>query len=162
MSSDESTPESSDWIGLEDLECAEAWIEEDESLQWRTNRLFDPKVPFSTGLETERAMGVFVKVEPGHACECHTHDVEEVILVHRGTLEFTVGETVTTQVAGELSVVPPDVPHEFRNVGDTTAGVLGILPTTDAITTFERVVQPIGARRMGPDGPIPEDGRDDP
>ncbi len=155
------THDASDWIRLDDVECGEAWIEEDDAVRWRTNRLFDPAVPFSTGIETDRAMGVFVEVDPGHACERHTHDVEEVVFVHRGTLEFTVGDAVTTQVTGELTVVPPGVTHGFRNVGDTPAGVVGLLPTTDATTTFDRVVQPIGARVMGPDGPVPEDGGGD-
>lgn len=155
------TDDPNDWIRLDDVECGDAWIDEDDSVRWRTNRLFDPAFPASTDIETDRAMGVFVAVDPGHACERHTHDAEEVIFVHHGTLEFTVGDAVTTQVAGELTVVPPGVPHGFRNVGDTQAGVLGIVPTTDATTTFDRVVQPIGARAIGPDGPIPEEPGDD-
>lgn len=155
------TDDPSDWIRLDDVECGDAWIEEDDSVRWRTNRLFDPTFPFSTGIETDRAMGVFVEVDPGYECERHTHDVEEVIFVHRGTLEFTVGDSVTTQVAGELTVVPPEVPHGFRNVGDAPAGILGIIPTKDATTMFARVVQPIDARGMGPDGPIQDNRGDD-
>lgn len=153
--------DTSRWVSLNGLECFDAWIEEDDSLRWRTNRLFDTEFPFSTGIETDRGMGVFVEVDPGNACASHTHDVEEIIYVHRGTLEFTVGDSVTTQVPGELTVVPPETSHGFRNVGDTPAGVLGILPTKDATTAFERVVQPIGARVMGPDGPVQEGSRDD-
>lgn len=148
------------WVELDELECGEGWIDEDETVRWRTNRLFDPAFPFSTGIETETLMGIYVEVDPGNACERHTHDVEEVVLVHRGTLEFTVGDDVSTQIAGETSVVPAGIPHGFRNVGDGPAGVLGLLPTREATTTFERVVRPIGARVIGPDGPIPE-GRND-
>lgn len=156
-----SNPDSTDWIALDDLECGEAWIDGDDSVRWRTNRLFDTTFPFWTGIETDQMMAVFVELDPGKACERHTHDIEEIVVVHRGTLEFTVGDHVTTQVAGELTVVPPDVPHGFRNVGDTPAGVLGILLTKDATTTFDRVVRPIDARVMGPDGPIPQEQRDD-
>lgn len=155
------TDDPSDWIRLDDVECGDAWIDDDDAVRWRTNRLFDPGVPFSTDVETDRVMGVFVEVDPGHACERHTHDVEELLLVQQGTLEFTVADAVTTQVAGELTVVPPGVPHGFRNVGDTPAGVLGIMPTKDATTTFDRVVQPIDARVMGPDGPITDDQDND-
>lgn len=149
--------DSTDWVDLDDLEVGEAWIDEDESVRWRANRLFDVAFPFSTDVETERTMGVYVEVDPGDACEVHTHDVEEVALVHRGTVEFTVGDEVTSRTAGELCVVPAGVRHGFRNVGDGPAGVLGILPTKDATTTFERVVRPLDAREVGPDGPVPED-----
>lgn len=146
-------PTSTPWITLDDLDCGDAWIEDDETVRWRTNRLFDPVFPFSTGLETTSLMGVYVELDSGHACERHTHDVEEVVVVQRGTIEFTVDGDVSTQIAGELSVVPAESPHAFRNVGDSPAGVLGILPTQEATTTFDRIVQPIGARVMGPDGP---------
>lgn len=148
------------WIELEDLDCGEAWIEDDGSVRWRTNRLFDQEFPFSTPVETEQTMAVYVELDPGYACEVHPHDVEEVVLVNRGTLEFTVGDDVTPQIAGELCVVPAGVHHGFRNVGDGPAGVLGILPTKDATTTFQRVVQPVGARTIGPDGPVPEEPPD--
>lgn len=144
------------WFELDGLECGEAWIDGDETARWRTNRLFDPGFPFSTGTVTDSLAGVYVEVDPGDACETHTHDVEEVVLVHRGTLEFSVGDDVATRTAGATSVVPPEVPHGFRNVGDGPAGVLGFMPTHEATTTFERVVEPIGARVVGPDGPVVE------
>lgn len=149
-------PTSTDWIDLDDPECGDAWIDEDESVRWRANRLFDQEFPCSTDVETERMMGVYTVLDPGNACEVHTHDVEEIVLVHRGTLEFTVGDDVTSQIAGEMCVVPAGVRHGFRNVGDGPAGVLGMLPAKDATTTFERMVRPIDARVIGPDGPVPE------
>lgn len=154
------TPRPADWFDIDGLECGEAWIDGEETVRWRTNRLFDSAFPFSSGVETESTTGVFVEVDPGNACERHTHDVEEVVLVHRGTLEFTVGDEVTIQTAGEMNVVPADVLHAFRNVGDGPAGVLALMPTREATTTFERVVQPVGARVMGPDGPIVEEPHD--
>lgn len=154
------TAHQTNWFALEALEGGEGWIEEDETVRWRTNRLFDPGFPFSTGVETESSMGVYVEVEPGHACETHAHDVEEVVLVHRGTVEFTVGDDVSKRTAGEASVVAAGLSHGFRNVGDGPASILGILPTRDATTTFDHVVQPIGARVMGPDGPVVEEPRD--
>lgn len=148
------------WFGLDEIECGEAWIDGDETVRWRANRLFDPGFPFSTGVETEALSGVYVEVDPGCACERHTHDVEEVVVVHRGTVEFTIGGEVTTQTAGEVGVVPAGASHSFRNVGDGPAGVLALMPSGDARTTFDRVVQPVGARAMGPNGPVVEEPRD--
>lgn len=153
-------PAPTTWIDLEDLDGGDAWIDDDESVRWQTNRLFDQAVPYSTPVETDRTEAVYVRLEPGNSCETHTHDVEELVVVHRGTLEFTVGDAVTSQIAGELCVVPAGVRHGFRNVGDGPAGVLGIMPD-EATTTFDRVVQPIGTRVMGPDGPEPEGVPDD-
>lgn len=152
---------STPWIALDDLDCGDAWIDGDETVRWRTNRLFDPAFPFSTDIQTASLMGVYVELDPGCACERHTHDVEEVIVVQRGTLEFSIEDDVSTQIGGELSVVPAESAHAFRNVGEGLAGVLGILPTQEATTTFDRLVQPIGARVMGPDGPVPETGGSD-
>lgn len=149
------------WVDLDELDYGDAWIDEDESVRWRTNRLFDQQFPFSTALETEGTTAVSVRLDPGNACEVHTHDVEEILLVHRGTLEFTVGAHVTSQIAGEMCVVPAGVGHGFRNVGNGAAGVLGILPTKDVTTTFDRVVQPIDARVIGPERPLPEGHPDD-
>lgn len=153
------TEHPTNWFGIDALECGEAWIQADETIRWRTNRPFDPGFPFSTDVETAETMLVYVEVDPGNACERHTHDVEEVVLVHRGTLEFTLGDEVSTRTAGEVGVVPADVPHAFRNVGDGPATVIGLLPTRATTTRFEREVQPIGIRVMGPDGPAPEGAR---
>lgn len=154
------TARPTNWFTLEELDGGEGWIEGDEIVRWRTNRLFDPGFPFSAGVEAEESTGVYVEVDPGHACEAHTHDVEEVVLVHRGTVKFAVGGAVTARSAGEATVVPAGVTHEFRNVGDGPAAVLGFMPTGTATTTFERVVQPVGARVMAPDGPVVEEPRD--
>lgn len=113
-----SNPDSTEWVALDHLECGEAWIEGEDTICWGTNRLFDPTFPYSTGIDTDRSTAVFVEVDPGNGCERHAHEVEEFIVVNRGTLEVTVADRVTTEETGQVTVIPPDAPHGFRTVGD--------------------------------------------
>lgn len=44
------------------------------------------------------------------------HDIDEVFVVRKGTLEFLLGFEVTSLVAGDVVRVPPGVQHGYRNV----------------------------------------------
>jgi uncharacterized protein (TIGR03083 family) len=52
------------------------------------------------------------------------HDIHEVFVVRRGTLEFLLRSDVTTLIAGDVVRVPPGVRHGYRNVSDEPVDLL--------------------------------------
>jgi quercetin dioxygenase-like cupin family protein len=67
------------------------------------------------------AIGVIVTVfAPGDGVPFHKHSREdETFYVVSGTGEFQLGDTAVVRGAGSIIFGPRDVPHTFRNVGDT-------------------------------------------
>lgn len=56
-------------------------------------------------------------VGPPETFGAHRHnEIEETFLIRSGRLEFLLGETVTTMVAGDFVRVPPGVRHGYANV----------------------------------------------
>src|SRR4051794_41949029 len=55
---------------------------------------------------------------PGRGPSLHTHPYEELLLVQEGSGTFTLGDETLEVGAGELVVVPPGVPHGFKNTGE--------------------------------------------
>jgi mannose-6-phosphate isomerase-like protein (cupin superfamily) len=61
---------------------------------------------------------IIVDAPPGRGPALHTHPYEELLLIQEGTGTFTIGEETFELGAGHLIVVPPGVPHAFKNTGD--------------------------------------------
>lgn len=55
--------------------------------------------------------------EPGGGPRLHRHPYDETWVVVEGALTFTAGDDVLAAAAGDIVVVPPGVPHKFRNDG---------------------------------------------
>ncbi len=51
----------------------------------------------------------------GQGTRLHSHDFEEVIVVHAGRGMFTVGDLTAEVGPGEIVIIPPDIPHLFIN-----------------------------------------------
>ena len=54
---------------------------------------------------------------PGHGPSLHTHPYAEVFVVQEGRVAFTVGTETIEAEAGQVLVVPADMPHKFVNLG---------------------------------------------
>jgi quercetin dioxygenase-like cupin family protein len=52
---------------------------------------------------------------PGQGVPLHRHDCVELIVVHAGRGNYTVGETTSEVGAGEVVVIPAGVPHRWVN-----------------------------------------------
>jgi mannose-6-phosphate isomerase-like protein (cupin superfamily) len=52
------------------------------------------------------------------------HDIHEVFVIRKGTLEFLLRSDVTTLIAGDVVRVPPGVRHGYRNVSDEPVELL--------------------------------------
>lgn len=66
----------------------------------------------------EQTLGIAI-FDAGKGKAEHTHpNCEEIVLVMEGEVEHTLGDQRTTLRAGDLIVVPRDVPHRHVNRGD--------------------------------------------
>lgn len=55
--------------------------------------------------------------EPGGGPRLHKHPYAETFVIRSGVARFTVGEETITATAGQIVVVPADIPHKFTNAG---------------------------------------------
>ena len=62
-----------------------------------------------------------VDAPPGGGPGLHTHPYAEVFVVQEGGVTFTVGDETVEATAGQVVIVPPGVPHKYRNAGTRRA-----------------------------------------
>lgn len=68
-------------------------------------------------LDTEVSF-IWVDLPPGGAIRLHKHPYKEIFIVQEGMAAFTVGSTTIEVVAGQVIIVPAEVPHKFMNASD--------------------------------------------
>jgi quercetin dioxygenase-like cupin family protein len=77
---------------------------------------------------TSRATVTAYTFAPGARFPRHRHAQEQITLVQRGVVRFTVGDTVRSLAAGAWSVVPPDVEHGLQADEDGAEVLALIVP----------------------------------
>lgn len=86
---------------------------------------------------------VYFELDPGEELGSHTDSAEEVLLIIEGSIEATVGEEKGEAEKGNLLLVPKMVPHNFKNIGNTKAKVLGFFGgANNIVATFDNVWLP--------------------
>lgn len=77
-------------------------------------------VVHATAKETGGALGMWETfTPPGKGPHDHTHTREtETFRVVRGVYRFRCGDEEFDAQAGAVVVMPPNIPHSFRNIGD--------------------------------------------
>ena len=65
----------------------------------------------------ERITLAVFELDPGIAMPEHRHPNEQVGVVVRGDLTFTVGGETRSRRAGDMWVIPPGVPHAVERTG---------------------------------------------
>jgi mannose-6-phosphate isomerase-like protein (cupin superfamily) len=60
---------------------------------------------------------IVIDAPPGSGPKLHKHPYEKVFVVQEGEATFTAGEEIIEASAGQVVVVPADVPHKFVNSG---------------------------------------------
>lgn len=58
---------------------------------------------------------IWVDMPPGGNIRLHKHPYKEIFIVQEGVATFTVGAEILQAHAGQIIIVPGDVPHKFRN-----------------------------------------------
>jgi mannose-6-phosphate isomerase-like protein (cupin superfamily) len=61
---------------------------------------------------------IFVDARPGDGPGLHKHPYEEVFITQEGSCRLYVGDDEFDAVAGDIAIVPADVPHRFVATGD--------------------------------------------
>lgn len=62
---------------------------------------------------------IWVDMSPGGTIRLHKHPYEEIFIIQEGTATFTVGSATLEARAGQVIIVPANVPHKFMNLSDS-------------------------------------------
>ena len=73
---------------------------------------------------------------PGRGPRLHKHPYTEVFVVQAGRLTFTVGDATIEASAGQIVIVPADVPHKFTNTSSEAARHIDIHTSIRMETTW--------------------------
>jgi mannose-6-phosphate isomerase-like protein (cupin superfamily) len=61
---------------------------------------------------------IWVDMPPGGTIGLHKHPYEEIFIIQEGLATFTVDSVTLEARAGQVIIVPADVPHKFMNLSD--------------------------------------------
>ena len=61
---------------------------------------------------------IWVDMPPGGSVRLHRHPYKEIFIIQEGIATFTVGSSTFEAQAGQVLIVPADVPHKFMNASD--------------------------------------------
>jgi mannose-6-phosphate isomerase-like protein (cupin superfamily) len=61
---------------------------------------------------------IWVDMPPGGAVRLHKHPYEEIFIIQEGISTFMVGSVTLEARAGEIIILPAEVPHKFMNLSD--------------------------------------------
>src|SRR4029078_10520955 len=73
---------------------------------------------------------------PGRGPSLHKHPYAHVFVVHAGQLTFVVGDATIEAAAGQIVIVPADVPDKFTNTSSAVARHIDIHPSGQMETTW--------------------------
>ena len=79
---------------------------------------------------------IWVEMPPGGIVRLHKHPYQEIFIIQEGISTFTVGSTTLEAVAGQIIIVPADVPHKFMNNGDGQLRQIDIHVSKEFITDW--------------------------
>jgi mannose-6-phosphate isomerase-like protein (cupin superfamily) len=81
---------------------------------------FDGNTYEFEGIQLQDTNVSFIRVDmpPGGAIRLHKHPYEEIFIIQEGISTFTVGSGTLEARAGQIIIVPAEVPHKFMNLSD--------------------------------------------
>ena len=79
---------------------------------------------------------IWVDMPPGGVVRLHKHPYKEIFIIQEGISTFTVGSNTLEAVAGQIIIVPADVPHKFMNNGDGQLRQIDIHVNREFITDW--------------------------
>lgn len=105
--------------------------------------------PVHRGTGARSTAAVYFELAPGMRLGTHTDSAEEVLVVLEGEVEIVVGDDRCRASAGTIAVVPAEVPHDVRGIGERPARVAGIFPSNTVVSVFDDEWVPYGTRVLG-------------
>ena len=79
---------------------------------------------------------IWVDMPPSGSVRLHKHPYQEIFIIQEGVSTFTVGSTEMEAVAGQIIIVPADVPHKFVNNGQVQLKQIDIHVNKEFITDW--------------------------
>jgi quercetin dioxygenase-like cupin family protein len=79
---------------------------------------------------------IWVDMLPGGNIRLHKHPYKEIFIILEGVSTFTVGNETIQAKAGEIIIVPADVPHKFSNDSDKQLKQVDIHVSNEFITIW--------------------------
>ena len=131
-------------VQLNEVELEESWVEDQADARWRTATVHGP------GTGAGASGSSLLEVPAGCMLARHTDSAEELIVVLAGEGEVVVDGEPGRVAVGGLALVPKDVPHEVRNIGEGPLRFLALYAESEVTTTYETGVQPGGDRERTP------------
>jgi quercetin dioxygenase-like cupin family protein len=112
--------------------------------------------------ETDGAYFCFeTSVTPGFGPPLHTHEYRELFYVLDGAYEFTLDRDgalgTVVGMAGTVVAIPPNVPHTFKNAGESMGRLLTVHVPAALESFFEEFGVPVARAGEIPDGLEPPD-----
>jgi quercetin dioxygenase-like cupin family protein len=89
--------------------------------------------------DSEGATVTQYSFEPSARFPLHQHPQEQITIVQRGALEFTIGDELHELTAGGWSVVPGNVPHSIQAGADGAEIVAIIVPRRESADAYSLV-----------------------
>ena len=112
----------------------------------------DPAIGPRLGLALSTANGAVstivaaLDLDSGKRSGRHTHSVEEVVLVLKGTATMTVGDEQVRLSEGEMVLVPALAPHELANAGPDELRTVAFFPNAALVSVFDEILSPVESR----------------
>lgn len=67
----------------------------------------------------KKSMMVLNELTPAAKPALHHHPHEQLTYIIEGTCKFVIGDEVVDMVAGDLILIPPDIPHSLEVTSNT-------------------------------------------
>lgn len=71
-------------------------------------------------IRSANAMVVRNELDPGMQTFPHSHDFEQLVIIEKGRVRFTIGDHVQEMGPGSLCVIPAGIKHFADPIGDET------------------------------------------
>lgn len=79
---------------------------------------------------------IWVDMPPGERVRLHSHPYPEIFIVLEGRPTYTVGTDTLEAHAGQIIIVPADVPHAFVNSGTSQLRQIDIHVSKEYLTDW--------------------------
>jgi len=74
-------------------------------------------------LHTKNVTLMAFDVDKDFVFEDSGHVNEQIVIIHEGSIEYTVGDETRVVGEGDVIVIPPNVPHSARALGKRVKGL---------------------------------------
>ena len=103
----------------------------------------------------QRPEKLFIGFMTRYACSLHVHEQAEIVVILRGTVVMTIGETQYRLRPGDTAVIFPLMPHSYDELLENHQGIICIIPPDiipEYASTFHSLLPDCPILRAGASG----------